>query len=215
MPRIKRVDLPPIPTVPPPPAAPPKTWLQEQMADKGFWHSIIGAFIGGFLAIFAGLMVYSIQAYNQQVHELRIKNEQERILLEGFKKSLEDNLKIMVGIIDLKNPTITMNNLNLNYFQSTSQIKYQTLTNIKLAEEIDDLTFRLNSLEQAVKNYQSIFFNPLNTVNKNFLRTTGRDLHMSTVMGARQTMIITGLVLKDVDNELEKLDKSSGNTVNP
>jgi hypothetical protein len=211
MPRIKKVEPPP----PPAPQMTPKTWLQEQMADKGFWHSIIGAFIGGFLAIFAGLAVYTIQAYNQQVHELRIKSEQERILLEGFKKSLEDNLKIMSGIIDVKNPTITTNNLNLNYFESTSQIKYQTLTNIKLAEEIDDLTFRLNSMEQAVKNYQTIFFNPLKTADKNFLKTTGRDLHIEIVLGGRQTMIIAGLVLKDVDAELEKLDRSSGNSTNP
>ena len=211
MPRIKKVEPPPPPT----PQMTPKTWLQEQMADKGFWHSIIGAFIGGFLAIFAGLAVYTIQAYNQQVHELRIKSEQERILLEGFKKSLEDNLKIMSGIIDVKNPTITTNNLNLNYFESTSQIKYQTLTNIKLAEEIDDLTFRLNSMEQAVKNYQTIFFNPLKTADKNFLKTTGRDLHIEIVLGGRQTMIIAGLVLKDVDAELEKLDRSSGNSTNP
>jgi len=211
MPRIKKIEPPP----PPAPQITPKTWLQEQMADKGFWHSIIGAFIGGFLAIFAGLTVYTIQAYNQQVHELRIKSEQERILLEGFKKSLEDNLKIMSGIIDVKNPTITTNNLNLNYFESTSQIKYQTLTNIKLAEEIDDLTFRLNSMEQAVKNYQTIFFNPLKTADKNFLKTTGRDLHIEIVLGGRQTMIIAGLVLKDVDAELEKLDRSSGNSTNP
>ena len=211
MPRIKKVEPPP----PPAPQMTPKTWLQEQMADKGFLHSIIGAFIGGFLAIFAGLAVYTIQAYNQQVHELRIKSEQERILLEGFKKSLEDNLKIMSGIIDVKNPTITTNNLNLNYFESTSQIKYQTLTNIKLAEEIDDLTFRLNSMEQAVKNYQTIFFNPLKTADKNFLKTTGRDLHIEIVLGGRQTMIIAGLVLKDVDAELEKLDRSSGNSTNP
>ena len=211
MPRIKKVEPPP----PPAPQMTPKTWLQEQMADKGFWHSIIGAFIGGFLAIFAGLAVYTIQAYNQQVHELRIKSEQERILLEGFKKSLEDNLKIMSGIIDVKNLTITTNNLNLNYFESTSQIKYQTLTNIKLAEEIDDLTFRLNSMEQAVKNYQTIFFNPLKTADKNFLKTTGRDLHIEIVLGGRQTMIIAGLVLKDVDAELEKLDRSSGNSTNP
>jgi|GEM_PF-1901529 hypothetical protein len=212
MPRTKKIEQPP---TPPPPTAPPKTWLQEQMADKGFWHSVIGAFVGGILAIFAGLTVYTIQAYNQHAHELKIKSEQERILLEGFKKSLEDNLKIMNGIIDVKNPTITMNNLNLNYFQSTSQIKYQTLTNIKLAEEIDDLTFRLNSLEQAVKNYQSIFFNPLNTMNKGFLKTTARDLHIDIILGGRQTMIIAGLVLKDVDAELDKLDKTSGNSVNP
>jgi hypothetical protein len=135
--------------------------------------------------------------------------------LEGFKKSLEDNLKIMSEIINVKNPSITTNNLNLNYFQSTSQIKYQTLTNIKLAEEIDDLTFRLNSMEQAVKNYQSIFFNPLNTMNKSFLKTTARDLHIYIILGGRQTMIFAGLVLKDVDAELDKLDKASGNRVNP
>ena len=186
-----------------------KNLLKAELSDKGLRHSIIGAFIGGFLAIYAGLMVYSIQTYNQHVHEIRVKNEQKRILLEGFKRALQDNIKMMNGLVDFKNhitmsPMILVNNLNLNYFQSTSQIKYQTLTNIQLAEEIDDLTFRLNSLEQAVKNYQSIFFNPLNSVNKNFMKTTTHDLHLNIILGARQTMIIAGLVLKDVENELDK-----------
>jgi hypothetical protein len=70
-------------------------------------------------------------------------------------------------------------------------------------------------MEQAVKNYQSIFFNPLNTMNKSFLKTTARDLHIYIILGGRQTMIFAGLVLKDVDAELDKLDKASGNRVNP
>ena len=188
-----------------------KQWFKEQLADNGLWHTIIGAFIGGFLAIFAGLAVYSFQTYHQHTQELKIKTEQERILLEGFKKSLEDNLKIMEGMADPRNRSINMNNLNLNYFQSTSQIKYQTLTNIKLAEEIDDLTFRLNSLEQAVRNYQGILFNPLSAANKGFVNTTVRDLRLNIILGAKQTLLIGSLVLKDVDAALEQLNKTSGN----
>jgi hypothetical protein len=209
MPKIKKVDTPSIQ-----PAA-PKTWLQEQMADKGFWHSIIGAFIGGFLAIFAGLTVYSIQAYNQHVQELKIKNEQKRIVLEGLKRSLEDNIKTMSSFLDPRNLSIIVNNLNLTYFESTSQIKYQILEDDKLSEEIDDLTFQLNSLEQEARNYQNIYFNPLTAANQHFINTTERNLRLNISLGTKQTAVKAILVLKDVDNELEKLDKTSGNTLNP
>ena len=197
-----------------------KIWLTEQLSDKGLRHSIIGAFIGGFLAIFAGLMVYSIQTYNQHVHEVRIKNEEKRILLEGFKRSLQDNIKIMDGLVDFKNhaamnPLIVVNNLNLNYFQSTSQIKYETLENIKLAEEIDDLTFRMNSLEQAIKNLQGIYFNPLSSVDKNFLKTKGRELQMFISVGTGETLVAANTVLKDVLTELVKLDEKLGTPHEP
>jgi len=211
MPRTKKVE-------PPPPAAPqmaPKTWLQEQMADKGFWHSIIGAFIGGFLAIFAGLTVYSIQAYNQHVQELRIKTEQKRIVLEGLKRALEDNLKTMGAFVDPRNLSIIVNNLNLTYFESTSQMKYQILENDKLSEEIDDLTFRLNSLEQEAKNYQNIYFNPLTAANQHFINTTERNLRLNISLGTKQTAEIAILVLKDVNTELERLDNASGRAANP
>ncbi len=185
------------------------------MADKGFWHSIIGAFIGGFLAIFAGLTVYSIQAYNQHVQELKIKTEQKRIVLEGLKRSLEDNIKTMSSFVDPRNLSIIVNNLNLTYFESTSQIKYQILENDKLSEEIDDLTFRLNSLEQEAKNYQNIYFNPLTAANQHFINTTERNLRLNISLGTKQTGEIAILVLKDVNTELEKLDNSSGRAANP
>src|ERR1700733_14034278 len=89
-----------------------KTWFIEQLADKGLWHSIVGAFIGGFMAIFAGLAVYSFQTMHQHSQELKIKTEQRKILLEGFRNSLNDNIKILTGIVDPKNPSIIMNNLN-------------------------------------------------------------------------------------------------------
>ena len=209
MPRIRKVDLPPTPTVP------PKTWLQEQLADKGLWHSIVGAFIGGFMAIFAGLAVYSFQTINQHTQEIKVKSEQKRILLEGLKRSLEDNIKTMGSYVDPRNLSVIVNNLNLTYFESTSQIKYQILGNDKLSEEIDDLSFRLNSLEQEIKNYQNIYFNPLTAANQNFIHTTARNLRLTISLGTKQTGGIAILVLKDVNTELEKLDKNSGNTINP
>ena len=190
-------------------------WIKEQLADKGLWHTIIGAFIGGFLAIFAGLAVYSFQTMHQHTLELKIKTEQKQILLEGLKKSLEDNIKTMEGIIDPKSGGIVINNVNLSYFQSTSQLKYQTLDNTKLAEEIDDLTFRLNSLEQAVKNFQNIYFNPLSASGSNFMNTRGKELRLNIVLATRQTIVIAGLVLKDVDAALDKLDKIAGNAPAP
>lgn len=186
-----------------------KSWFQEQLADKGLWHSIVGAFIGGFMAIFAGLAVYSFQAIHQHHEELRVKHEEKRILLSGFKNTLEENIKILTGIGDPKNTAIIINNLNLNYFQSTSQVKYETLENIQLSQEIDDLTFRLNSLEQAIKNFQSIYYNPLTSVEKNFLKTRGRELHTNIILGAQQTLAIAINVLKDVDAELEITVKSN------
>lgn len=215
MPRIKKVVPPPTPAAPLPPAAPPKTWLQEQLADKGLWHSIVGAFIGGFMAIFAGLAVYSFQTMNQHAQELRIKSEQKRIILEGLKRALEDNIKTMNAYLDPRNPSIIVNNLNLTYFESTSQIKYQILGNDKLSEEIDDLSFRLNSLEQETKNYQSIYFNPLTAANQHFINTTARNLRLNISLGTKQTGEIAILVLKDVNTELEKLDNTSDLTPNP
>jgi hypothetical protein len=209
MPRIKKVD--PLPT----PAVPPKTWLQEQLADKGLWHSIVCAFIGGFMAIFAGLTVYSFQTMNQHAQELRVKSEQKRILLEGLKRSLEDNIKTMNAYLDPRNLSIIVNNLNLTYFESTSQIKYQILGNDKLSEEIDDLSFRLNSLEQEAKNYQSIYFNPLTAANQHFINTTARSLRLNISLGTKQTGEIAILVLKDVNTELEKLDDTPGPAIKP
>jgi hypothetical protein len=209
MPKIKKIDNPLTA------AAPPKTWLQEQLADKGLWHSIVGAFIGGFMAIFAGLAVYSFQTMNQHSQELRIKNEQKRIILEGLKRALEDNIKTMGSYLDPRNPSIIVNNLNLTYFESTAQIKYQILGNDKLSEEIDDLGFKLNSLEQETKNYQNIYFNPLTAANQHFINTTARDLRLNISLHTKQTGEIALLVLKDVNNELEKLDNPSGSTPNP
>jgi hypothetical protein len=205
MPRAKKIELPP---TPPLPTAPPKTWLQEQLADKGLWHSIVGAFIGGFMAIFAGLAVYTFQTMNQHSQELKIKTEQKRILLEGFKNSLEENINIMTGIVDPKSPSIIINNLNLNYFQSTSQIKYETLGNVQLAKKIDDLNFRFNSLEQAIKNFQNIYYNPLTSVEKNFLKTRGRELRTGIILNTRHTLEIAISVLNDVDDQLTTLNKS-------
>jgi hypothetical protein len=212
MPRTKKIGLPPTLAIP---ATPPKTWLQEQLADKGLWHSIVGAFIGGFMAIFAGLAVYSFQTMNQHAQELRVKNEQKRIILEGLKRALEDNIKTMNAYLDPRNPSIIVNNLNLTYFESTSQIKYQILGNDKLSEEIDDLSFRLNSLEEETKNYQSIYFNPLTAANQRFINTTARDLRLNISLGTKQTGEIAILVLKDVNTELENLDNISGPTPNP
>jgi hypothetical protein len=209
MPRIKKIDLPPTAAVP------PKTWLQEQLADKGLWHSIVGAFIGGFMAIFAGLAVYTFQTVNQHAQELKMKNEQKRILLEGFRRSLVDNIKTMEAYVDPKNLSIIVNNLNLTYFESTAQIKYQTLDNDKLSEEIDDLTFRLNSLEEATKNYQSIYFNPIGSVGTNFLNTTGKKLRLNIVLESKQSMINALLVLKDVNAELQNLNPPTGSTTGP
>jgi hypothetical protein len=184
-----------------------KNWFKEQLADKGLWHSIVGAFIGGFMAIFAGLAVYSFQTMHQHSQELKIKTEQRKILLEGFRNSLNDNIKILTGIVDPKNPSIIMNNLNLNYFESASQIKYEALGNIQLAQEIDDLNFRLNSLEQAIKNFQNIYYNPMTAVDKTFLKTRGRELRTNIILGARQTLEIAVLVLKSVDDELTTLSQ--------
>jgi hypothetical protein len=209
MPRIKKVELPPTPAVP------SKTWLQEQLADKGLWHSIVGAFIGGFMAIFAGLAVYSFQTMNQHTQELRVKSEQKRIILEGLKRALEDNIKTMSSYLDPRNPSIIVNNLNLTYFESTAQIKYQILGNDKLSEEIDDLDFKLNSLEQETKNYQNIYFNPLTAANQHFIKTTERDLRLNISLHTKQTGEIAILVLKDVNAELEKIDNRSSNAANP
>ncbi len=189
-----------------------KTWLQEQLADKGLWHSIVGAFIGGFLAIFAGLAVYSLQTLHQHNQEIKVKLEQKRILLEGLKKSLEDNIEIMNSIIQSKDgSTILLNNINLSYFQSTSQIKYQMLDNIVLAKRIDDLTFKMSALEQAIKNIQTIYFNPLSTDNTKFMHTRGRSLFLNIIQNAGRIILVANEDLTMVNSELENLNKTTGN----
>ena len=189
-----------------------KSWLQEQLADKGLWHSIVGAFIGGFLAIFAGLAIYSLQTLHQHNQEVKQKLEQKRILLEGFKKSLEDNIEIMNGIIQSKDgSSILLNNINLNYFQSTSQLKYQTLDNIELAQRIDDLTFKLSALEQAIKNIQGIYFNPLSTDNTKFMHTRGRNLLLNIIQNAGRIILVANEDLNLINTELIVLNKATGN----
>ncbi|HTA77198.1 MAG TPA: hypothetical protein VK791_08570 [bacterium] len=189
-----------------------KSWLQEQLADKGLWHSIVGAFIGGFLAIFAGLAIYSLQILHQHNQEIKVKVEQKRILLEGLKKSLEDNIEIMNSIIQSKDgSTILLNNINLSYFQSTSQMKYQTLDNIQLAKRIDDLTFKMSALEQAIKNIQTIYFNPMSTDNSKFMHTRGRSLFLNIIQNTGRIMLVANEDLTMVNAELDTLNKAEGN----
>jgi hypothetical protein len=189
-----------------------QNWLQEQLADKGLWHSIVGAFIGGFLAIFAGLAVYSLQTRHQHNQEVKQKLEQKRILLEGIKKSLEDNIEIMNGIIQSKDgSSILLNNINLSYFQSTSQMKYQTLDNIALAQRIDDLIFKLSALEQAIKNIQNIYFNPLSTDNVKFMHTRGRSLFLNIIQNSGRIILVANEDLSLVNTELAALNKTTGN----
>jgi hypothetical protein len=182
------------------------------LADQGLCQSIAGAFIGGLLAIFAGLAVYSLQTLHQHHQEVKIKLEQKRILLEGLKKSLEDNIEIMNSIIQSKDgSTILLNNINLSYFQSTSQIKYQMLDNIQLAKKIDDLTFKMSALEQAIKNIQTIYFNPLSTDNTKFMHTRGRSLFLNIIQNAGRIILVANEDLTLVNTELAALDTTTGN----
>lgn len=77
------------------------------------------------------------------------------------------------------------------------------------------MTFRLNSLEQATRNYQNMYFNPLGTEGTRFMNTMGKRLRLNIVVVARQTIVTTYLVLKDVDTELAALDSKTGNPPNP
>jgi hypothetical protein len=215
VPRIKKETL--LSTTPAPTAPPQsfKEWLKAELNDKGFRHSVTGAFIGGILAIFAGLAVFTLQTINQHHQELKIQTQQRRILLQGFKNSLEDNMTILIGIMDPKSPSIIVNNVNMNYFQSTAQLKYTALNNIKLATAIDDLTFKLNSLEQAIKNFQSIYYNPLTETDKKFLATRGRDLRTSIIVGAKQALGFANVLLTEINKELAQMDKDAGTTHEP
>jgi hypothetical protein len=176
-------------------------------SDRGLWHAVVGAFIGGVIAFGAGLMVYQIQENKQVTREVEKKKEDKKILLQGFEKNLEANLELLKLLSNPKDMYLLVNNLNLFFLQSTAQVKYQELDNMELAKEIDDVAFRLNSMEQDVKSYQAIYYNPLSTAGTrtNFLITRGEFLRRNILNDAAQEIKKTEPVLADVRKELKKM----------
>jgi hypothetical protein len=93
----------------------------------------------------------------------------------------------------------------LTFFQSTSQLKYQELTNINLAKKIDEVVFRLNSLESSIKNYQSIYFNPLSGSTK-FIQTRADVLKNDIVLNAMEMIKTIQPVSAEIKTELERFN---------
>jgi hypothetical protein len=83
-------------------------------------------------------------------------------------------------------------------------LKYQELTNVELAKKIDEVVFRLNSLESSIKNYQGIYFNPLSTSTK-FLQTRGEVLRREIILNAVDTLKTIRPVMDEIKAELERL----------
>jgi hypothetical protein len=63
----------------------------------------------------------------------------------------------------------------------------------------------LNSLEQDVRSYQSIFYNPLATAGSSFMATRGELLRRNIILDAASEIKRVIPVLTDVDNELKKI----------
>ncbi len=174
-------------------------------SDRGLWHAVVGAFIGGFIAVGAGLMVYQIQENKQLNRDIEKRKQDKIILLRGFENNLGANLEMLHL---LSNPTghdLLVNNLNLFFLESTTQVKYQELDDYELAKELDDVAFRLNSLEQDVHSYQNIYFNPLASSQSAFFQTRGELLRRSIVQDAAGEVKKTIPVLEDVRKELQKM----------
>jgi len=172
--------------------------------DKEFWYAILGALIGSGLAFWGGIKIFSIQTSRETAHEIEIKKINKINLLEGFKESIQGNIGLINDYLIPGRIDFVINDLNLSYLQSTAQIKYQVLNNIELSKQIDSLTHKLNSLEQAIKNYQSVYYNPLSVVGTNFLSTRGEELRKSIVQASLSILKDMNGVLKTIDEELKK-----------
>lgn len=179
-------------------------WLLDLLRDRGLWHNLAGALIGSSLAFGGAFTIFYIQEVRHAHQEQILKHEREKILLEGFERAFEGNSKILLLITDRQHAFVSVNNLNLTFFESTSQLKYQELTNVELAKKIDEVVFRLNSLESSIKNYQGIYFNPLSTSTK-FLQTRGEVLRREIILNAVDTLKTIRPVMDEIKAELERL----------
>ena len=180
------------------------SWLADLLRDKGLWHNLLGALIGSGLAFGGAFTIFYIQEVRHAHQEQTLKREREKILLEGFERAFEGNSKILLLIVaDQKHSPVSVNNLNLTFFESTAQMKYQELTNVGLAKKIDEVVFRLNSLEISIKNYQNIYFNPLSTGTK-FLQTRGEILRKEIILNAVDTLKTIRPVMGEIKDELER-----------
>ncbi len=173
-------------------------------ADRGLWHAVVGAFIGGVIAFSSGLMVYQLQEHKQANREIEQRKEDKIILLQGFEKNLESNLEILKLLSNPQGRALLVNNLNLFFLQSTAQVKYQVLENVELAQDLDNVAFRMNSLEQDVRSYQNLYFNPLSS-SQSFFLTKGELLRHSIVEDAATELRKSEPVLQEVKAELKKM----------
>jgi len=179
-------------------------FILDFFTDRGFWHAVVGAFIGGIIAFSSGLMVYQLQEHKQEDRAIEQRKEEKVILLRGFEKNLQSNLEILQLLGNPQGKALLVNNLNLFFLESTTQIKYQELDNVGLAKELDDVAFRLNSLEQDVRSYQNLYFNPLSS-SQSFFLTKGEVLRRSIVEDSIAEIKKTAPVLLAVREELKKM----------
>jgi hypothetical protein len=179
-------------------------FLLDFFTDRGFWHAVMGAFIGGIIAFSSGLMVYQLQEHKQENRATEQRKQDKIILLRGFEKNLMSNLEILKLLSNPQGKALLVNNLNLFFLQSTTQIKYQDLENVQLAKDLDDVAFRLNSLEQDVRSYQNLYFNPLSS-SQSFFLTKGELLRRSIVDDSTAELKKSIPVLLEVEEELKRM----------
>src|SRR5262249_24031867 len=92
-------------------------FLMDFFSDRGFWHAVVGAFIGGVIAFSSGLMVYQLQEKKQENRAAEQRKEDKVILLRGFEKNLLSNLEIVKLLSNPQGKALLVNNLNLFFLQ--------------------------------------------------------------------------------------------------
>jgi hypothetical protein len=159
--------------------------------------SLLATFFGGFLGVILGICA-------TQWHENNLKKDERRTLLESSEKSIDENIEIMGAIVDLKKDFLLINNLNSVFLESTSRARYEVLDDISLSENIDRFVFRLNSLEQGIRNYQGMYYNPFYNSDKKYLRKAEK-LKMEIIDNAKLSIDDAKLLRSKVDVALVRL----------